>query len=85
LVVGIGASAGGLDAASKLLDALADDTGMAFILVQHLDPNHASLMVELLTEHTRMPVIQAADGLKLAPNRLRAMAPACLSISCCAP
>ena len=52
-VVGLGASAGGLDAFSKLFDALPADTGMAFILIQHLDPTHASMMVDLLAGHTR--------------------------------
>ena len=46
LVVGIGASAGGLEACSKLLDVLPADSGMAFILVQHLDPTHESMMVD---------------------------------------
>jgi two-component system CheB/CheR fusion protein len=65
-VVGIGASAGGLDACTKLIGALPGSSpggGMAFILVQHLDPTHASMMVDLLAEHTKMPVLQAADGM----------------------
>ena len=65
LVVGIGASAGGLEACSKLLDGLSADSGMAFILVQHLDPTHESLMVSLLARHTKMKVIQAAEGMKV--------------------
>lgn len=60
-VVGLGASAGGLEAFSKLLDVLPDDSGMAFILIQHLDPTHESLMVELLSGHTAMKVQQAKD------------------------
>ena len=56
-VVAIGASAGGLDACKKLLDALPADNGMAFILVQHLDPSHDSMMVGLLAGHTSMPVV----------------------------
>jgi two-component system CheB/CheR fusion protein len=67
-VVGIGASAGGLEAFSRLLDALPADTGMAFILVQHLDPTHASIMVDLLASHTRMTVLQAVDLMPLEPN-----------------
>ncbi len=63
LVVGIGASAGGLEASSKLLDDLGDGSAMAFILVQHLSPNHESLMVNLLARHTKMKVIQATDGM----------------------
>jgi len=60
-VVGLGASAGGLEAFSKLLDILPPDSGMAFILIQHLDPTHESLMVELLSGHTAMRVQQAKD------------------------
>src|SRR5246127_5620552 len=64
-VVGLGASAGGLDAARRLLAALPPGTGMAFILIQHLDPTHASMMVDLLAGHTPMKVQQAADGMPL--------------------
>ncbi|MEJ0047968.1 MAG: chemotaxis protein CheB, partial [Rhodospirillales bacterium] len=64
-IVGIGASAGGLDAYRKLLDALPPATGMAYILVQHLDPSHESMMVELLASHTPMKVVQAADGMRV--------------------
>src|SRR5690348_14149241 len=60
-VVGLGASAGGLEAFSKLLDVLPVDSGMAFILIQHLDPTHESLMVELLNGRTAMQVQQAKD------------------------
>jgi two-component system CheB/CheR fusion protein len=75
LLVCIGASAGGLDACSKLLDVLRADTGMAFILVQHLDPTHASMMVELLTEHTKMKVLQAEQGMLIEPNHLYVIPP----------
>src|SRR5437899_1002374 len=64
-VVGLGASAGGLDAARSLLTGLPPSTGMAFILIQHLDPTHASMMVDLLAGHTPMKVQQAADGMLL--------------------
>ena len=67
-VVGIGASAGGLDACMKLVAALPAGNGMAFILIQHLDPNHKSLMVELLAKHTAMPVRQATNGMSLEPG-----------------
>ena len=67
-VVGIGASAGGLDACRKLLASLPADNGMAFILIQHLDPTHESMMVELLTPHTAMTVRQAAEGMPVEPN-----------------
>ena len=74
-VVGIGASAGGLQACQKLLDAMPDDIGMAFILVQHLDPTHPSLMVELLARHTRLQVQQASEGMLIAPDTLYAIPP----------
>jgi two-component system, chemotaxis family, CheB/CheR fusion protein len=82
LIVAIGASAGGLDACRKLIDAMPDNTGMAFILVQHLDPNHHSLLVELLASHTRMAVSQAVDAVMLAPDHLYVIPPgAYLSVS----
>src|SRR5277367_959424 len=74
-VVGIGASAGGLDACRKLVDALPAGIGMAFILVQHLDPTHESMMVDLLSGHTSMTVRQAADGMKLVRDHLYVIPP----------
>src|SRR3954451_20356407 len=61
-VVGLGASAGGLDAFRRLLAALPAGTGMAFILIQHLDPTHASMMVDLLAGHTPMKAQQRSTG-----------------------
>jgi len=75
LIVGIGASAGGLDACRKFIEALPATTGMAFILVQHLDPTHESMMVDLLAGHTRMAVRQAADGALLEPDHLYVIPP----------
>ena len=75
LIVGIGASAGGLDACRKLIEALPASNGMAFILVQHLDPTHESMMVDLLAGHTRMAVRQAADGAPLEPDHLYVIPP----------
>ena len=75
LVVGIGASAGGLDACGRFLDAMPADNGMAFILIQHLDPTHESLMVELLARHTAMVVRQAADGMLIEPGHLYVIPP----------
>src|SRR5579872_5081926 len=65
LIVALGASAGGLEAVSKLLDALAADSGTAFILIQHLDPTHESLLVTLLSSRTAMKVRQASDRMPL--------------------
>ncbi len=67
-VVGIGASAGGLEAFRQLLSHLPTDTGMAFVLIQHLDPNQKSLLREILTRETAMPVIEAIDNLAVAAN-----------------
>ncbi|HEY5213336.1 MAG TPA: chemotaxis protein CheB, partial [Acidobacteriaceae bacterium] len=75
LVVGIGASAGGLDACKKLVAALPADNGMAFILVQHLDPTHESMMAELLAGHTSMSVRQAAEGMLVERNHLYVIPP----------
>ena len=59
IVVGIGSSAGGLKALTAFLEALPPDTGMAFVVIQHLDPTHDSLMAELLGKHTKMQVVEA--------------------------
>jgi two-component system, chemotaxis family, CheB/CheR fusion protein len=75
LIVAIGASAGGLDACRKLMDAMPANTGMAFILVQHLDPNHDSMLVELLASHTKMTVSQVVDGDRLLPEHLHVIPP----------
>ena len=74
-VVAIGASAGGLEAVRRLLAALPADTGSAFILVQHLDPTHESMMVELLTRDTAMTVSQAADGMPIEHDHLYVIPP----------
>ena len=74
-VVGIGASAGGLDACRKLVDALPAGNGMAFILVQHLDPTHESMMVDLLAGHTSMTVRQATDGMPIEREHLYVIPP----------
>ena len=67
-VVGIGASAGGLEAFRKLLTALPIDTGIAFVLIPHLDPSHPSMMADLLSGSTAMPVVEAGDA-RLAGSR----------------
>ncbi|OTP70929.1 chemotaxis protein CheB [Caballeronia sordidicola] len=74
-VVGVGASAGGLEACRKLVEALPPTTATAWIYVQHLDPAHESLLVSLLTGHTRMTVLQAADGMLIEPEHLYIIAP----------
>jgi two-component system CheB/CheR fusion protein len=74
-IVGIGASAGGLEAVSRLLTRLPGDTGMAFVLVQHLDPSRESLLPGILQKSTVMPVAQAKDGIVIAPNRVYVIPP----------
>lgn len=74
-VVGIGASAGGLEAFVQFLSALPADTGMTFVLVQHLDPQHESLLPELLAPHTDMPVVSAQDDLAIEPNHVYVIPP----------
>ncbi|HKQ74714.1 MAG TPA: chemotaxis protein CheB [Blastocatellia bacterium] len=69
-VVGIGASAGGLEAFRQLLERLPVDTGMAFVLVQHLDPTHDSILTELLSRSTQMPVSEVRDGMAVAPDHV---------------
>jgi two-component system CheB/CheR fusion protein len=74
-IVAIGASAGGLEASKKFISALPADTGMAFILVQHLDPTHASMMVELLAQHAAIVVSQASEGVIVEPDHFYVIPP----------
>jgi two-component system CheB/CheR fusion protein len=74
-VVGIGASAGGLAAFTEFLEHMPLDSGLAFVLVQHLDPQQPSLLPELLASHTRMPVRQAVDRTPVAPNHVYLIPP----------
>lgn len=69
-VVGIGASAGGLDAFRKLIKGIPENSGMAYVLVQHLDPSHESLLPELLQRATRIPVLEISDNLKVLPDHI---------------
>src|SRR4029079_10418159 len=74
-LVGVGASAGGLEAFEQLLAALPKDTGMAFVLVQHLAPKHESILRELLSKSTSMPVIQVSEGTRVQPNQVYVIPP----------
>ncbi|MGY5356179.1 chemotaxis protein CheB [Wenyingzhuangia sp. IMCC45467] len=67
-VVAIGASAGGLDAIQQLFDNVPENTGMAFVVIQHLSPDFKSLMPELLAKHTKMKIFTAEDKLTIQPN-----------------
>jgi two-component system CheB/CheR fusion protein len=74
-IVGIGASAGGLESFDEFLTALPDNTGMAFVLVQHLAPDHESQLRELLSKSTSLPVLDAAQGLEVLPNHVYVIPP----------
>ncbi len=67
-IVGIGASAGGLEALDQFFQNMPGDSGLAFVVIQHLDPNHSGIMPELLQRITSMKVLQATDNLKVKPN-----------------
>ena len=74
-IVGIGASAGGLEAFTQLLGALPLDTGLAFVLVQHLDPKHESMLTTLLSRATPLPIHEARDGMRLEANHIYVIPP----------
>ena len=74
-IVGVGASAGGLEAFSLLLGALPADTGMAFVLIQHLDRTHPSMLAAALSSTTSMPVTQAEDCERVEPNHVYVIPP----------
>lgn len=74
-VVGIAASAGGLAAFTELIRHLPTDTGMAFVLIQHLSPDHESLLAEILGRVTEMPVRQVEDRMGLEPNEIYVISP----------
>jgi len=74
-VVGIGASAGGLTALQNLFDSIPENTGAAFVVVQHLSPNFNTLMDELLAKHSKMSVALAEDGEHLLPDHIYLMRP----------
>lgn len=69
-IVGIGASAGGLEAFSNLIKSIPANTGMAYVLVQHLDPNHESLLTELLQKVSIIPVTEVSDNIKIEPDHI---------------
>lgn len=74
-IVGIGASAGGLAAFKGFFEAMPAAPGMAFVLIQHLDPTHESLMVDLLSRHTQMKVIQVEDRMQVEANHVYMIPP----------
>jgi len=74
-VVGIGASAGGLEALERFFRAMPDSSNMAFVIVQHLSPDFKSLMDELLERYTSMPIRQVTGDLKIRPNNIYLLPP----------
>jgi len=74
-IVAMGASAGGLEAFTQLLRHLPNDTGMAFVLIQHLSPNQKSLLSEILSRTTEMPVDEVQDGMVVEPNHVYVIPP----------
>lgn len=69
-VVGLGASAGGIDAYKRFLKAIPENSGMAYVLVQHLDPTHESILPEILAKVTSLPVREITDDIHLEPNNI---------------
>jgi two-component system, chemotaxis family, CheB/CheR fusion protein len=74
-VVCAGASAGGIDALSRMLRSVPADTGMAFVLIQHLDPTYDSKLAEILGRETSMPVIQVEDHMPVQPDHVYVIPP----------
>jgi two-component system, chemotaxis family, CheB/CheR fusion protein len=75
VVAAIGASAGGLEAFTELLSHLPADTGMAFVLVQHLDPKHESILTQLISRSTRMPVLEVKEGMGIEADHVYVIPP----------
>jgi two-component system CheB/CheR fusion protein len=75
LIVAIGASAGGIEAFTELIRSLPKDTGMAFVLIQHLDPKHRSMLSELVSKETAMQVAEVTDGMKVEPDHVYVIPP----------
>ena len=74
-VVGIGASAGGIEAIAHLLPHVPPDTGLAFVVVMHLDPTHASQLVDVLSRSTAMPTCEAANGMPIEGDHVYVISP----------
>ena len=74
-IVGIGASAGGLDAFEQFFNNMPPDSGMAFVLIQHLDPTHKSILADLIRSFTRMVVTEVRDNMKVEPDNIYVIPP----------
>ena len=74
-IIGIGASAGGLEAFEQFFSHVPADCDMAFVLIQHLDPSHTSILSEILQRSTRLPVYEATDQMPVLPNNIYVIPP----------
>jgi two-component system, chemotaxis family, CheB/CheR fusion protein len=74
-IVGIGASAGGLEAISELISTIPRSSGLSFLVVQHLDPSRHSLLPDILTKHTAMPVVEAIEGMAIEADHVYVIPP----------
>ena len=70
-IVGVGASAGGLAAFKKLIQSIPEDSRIAYVLVQHLAPEHDSMLPELLQKVIKIPVLETSDDIKVKPNIIK--------------
>jgi two-component system CheB/CheR fusion protein len=74
-IVGLGASAGGLEALKSFFSKMPVDIGAAFVIIQHLDPKHSSMTAEILARHTKMPVKQIEHGMKVEADHVYVIPP----------
>ncbi len=74
-IVGMGASAGGLEAFEQFFTNMPPDSGLAFVVVQHLDPTHKSILTDLIRSYTRMVVREVEDGMLIEPNSIYVIPP----------
>ncbi|MDD2881573.1 MAG: chemotaxis protein CheB [Rhodoferax sp.] len=74
-IVAVGASAGGLEALERFFDGLSCDSGATFVIIQHLSPDHKSMMANLLSRHTAMPVVMVEQDMPIEPNRVYLIPP----------
>lgn len=77
IVAALGASAGGLETYSEFLAAMPPDSGMAFVLIQHLPPDRQSMLADILGKRTKMPLVEIEDGMGVEPNHVYVIRPAC--------
>ena len=75
LIIGIGASAGGLEALQQFFDYMPSHSGMSFVVIQHLSPDYKSLMADILAKHTQMSVFQAENRMTVRPDTVYLIPP----------